>query len=99
MTMQKTKSSVQVRVWFVLCGLPGCLPNSASAYATKASALEGALWEVRNFRDAGYRVTGSKADQWWDINSGEYIEVTDEYVNLEPEQSLDEWLELYNSAG
>jgi hypothetical protein len=102
--MNSVKQVEQVEVWYVHVGLPGYLPNNSGAYPTRGAAIEGAQWEVREFRDAGYPVRGNKDDGCWTVRQGDdpywqYIEVTSETVELADGQTMDEWLEEYNSAG
>ena len=49
--------------YHVLTGMEGgYMPSQNSAHATKREAMDCAIWEASDYRDAGYTVVGSAKD-------------------------------------
>lgn len=56
--------------WHLNIGNPGCMPDSNEPYRTKADALDRAQEYIREERQQGARVLGSRRIGFWQVQRG-----------------------------
>ena len=84
----------------VISGLAGgYIPNTNEVYTTKREAIQGAMFHVEQYREAGERVRGSIKAGYWQARESEshpgvfwdYVEIGDACFDPEHDPETWEW--------
>jgi len=73
-------------VYVVHIGWPGCLPEASWPFDNEADALQAALDEANDYREAGMEVTGDNGAEGFEVENG--ITITVEAVPYDEAKEL-----------